>query len=85
MLCFLYQAFGEFALTHHFESCNSSKENKPCLGKRTTALMCMPLEMIECTTLQKCFENGKTPSAWIKTPSPLTDSMLSVTRVTKNG
>ena len=69
----------------HFESCDNLEENKPCLEKRTMALMCMTLGMTECMTLRKCSENGKTPSAWVKTLSPLTDSTLDMAKVTKNG
>ena len=85
MSCSLYQAFEEFSLTHHFECCDSSEENKPFPEKRTMALMCMTLEMIEYTTHPKCSENRKTPNAWIKTVSPLTDLLLDMTRVKKNG
>ena len=85
MSCSLYQAFEEFSLTHHLESCDSSEENNTCLEKRNMALMCMALETIECTTLRKCSENGKTPNACIKTLPPLTDSMLDMMKLTKNG
>ena len=44
--------------------------------KCTMELMYTILEMIDCTTLLKCSENRKVSSVWIKTPSPLIDSML---------
>ena len=84
-LCFPYQVFGEFTLMHPFESCDSSGGDKLYPKKHTMELMYTILEMIEYTTLLKCSENGKVLSVWIKIPPRLTDSMLDMTRVTKNG
>ena len=85
ILCFLYQVFGEFSLKHPFESCDSSGGDKLYPRRRTIPLMYTILEVIECTTHLKCSENGKFPSVWTKTPSPLTNSMLDMTRVTNSG
>ena len=53
--------------------------------ERIMALMYMTLGTTGWTMLQRCSENGRMPSAWAKTVSPLTDSTLDVTKATKHG
>ncbi|XP_015064362.1 uncharacterized protein LOC107009533 isoform X1 [Solanum pennellii] len=70
---------------HPLMSCDSSKGDKLYPKRCNMVLMYMILETIECTTSLKYSENGKVSSVWIKTPFPLADSMMDMTRVTKNG
>ena len=70
---------------HPFKSCNSSGADKQYPKRRTMARMYTILETTEFMTPLKYSENGKVPSVRTKTPSPLTDSMMNMTRATKNG